>query len=39
MDTRVEGTEQIPNTVDRLQQIERNFQDRRTGLVQEAARC
>jgi TetR/AcrR family transcriptional repressor of nem operon len=33
MDTRFEGTEQIPNTVDRLRQIVRNFQDRRTGLV------
>jgi TetR/AcrR family transcriptional repressor of nem operon len=33
MDTRFEGTEQIPNTVDRLKQIVRNFRDRRTGLV------
>lgn len=33
MDTRFEGTEQIPNTVDRLQQIVRNFRDRRSGLV------
>ncbi len=33
MDTRFEGTEAIPNTVDRLQQIVRNFRDRRTGLV------
>jgi TetR/AcrR family transcriptional regulator, transcriptional repressor for nem operon len=33
MDTRFEGTEQIPNAVDRLQQIVRNFRDRRTGLV------
>ena len=33
MDTRFEGTEEIPNTVDRLQQIVRNFRDRRTGLV------
>src|SRR6202521_4067246 len=33
MDTRFEGTEQIPNTVDRLQQIVRNFRDRRTGVV------
>jgi TetR/AcrR family transcriptional repressor of nem operon len=33
MDTRFEGTEQIPNTVDRLRQIVRNFRDRRTGLV------
>jgi TetR/AcrR family transcriptional repressor of nem operon len=28
-----EGTEKIPNTVDRLKQIVRNFLDRRTGLV------
>jgi TetR/AcrR family transcriptional repressor of nem operon len=33
MDARFEGTEEIPNTVDRLQQIVRNFRDRRTGLV------
>jgi TetR/AcrR family transcriptional repressor of nem operon len=33
MDTRFEGTEEIPNTVDRLKQIVRNFRDRRTGLV------
>ena len=33
MDTCFEGTEAIPNTVDRLQQIVRNFRDRRTGLV------
>jgi TetR/AcrR family transcriptional repressor of nem operon len=33
MGTRFEGTEQIPNTVDRLKQIVRNFRDRRTGLV------
>jgi TetR/AcrR family transcriptional repressor of nem operon len=33
MDTRFEGTEQIPNTVDRLKQIVRNFRDRRPGLV------
>jgi TetR/AcrR family transcriptional regulator, transcriptional repressor for nem operon len=33
MDARFEGTEQIPNTVDRLKQIVRNFRDRRTGLV------
>jgi len=33
MDTRFEGTEQIPNTVDRLKQIVRNFRDRRAGLV------
>ncbi len=28
---RFEGTEQTPNTVDRLKQIVRNFRDRRTG--------
>jgi TetR/AcrR family transcriptional regulator, transcriptional repressor for nem operon len=33
MDTRFEGTERIPNTVDRLKQIVRNFRDRRTGVV------
>jgi TetR/AcrR family transcriptional regulator, transcriptional repressor for nem operon len=33
MDRRFEGTEHIPNTVDRLKQIVRNFRDRRTGLV------
>ncbi len=33
MDTRFEGTEKIPNTVDRLKQIVRNFRDRRAGLV------
>jgi TetR/AcrR family transcriptional repressor of nem operon len=33
MDTRFEGTEKIPNTVDRLRQIVRNFRDRRDGLV------
>ena len=33
MDTRFEGTEEIPNVVDRLQQIVRNFRDRRSGLV------
>src|SRR3979490_393881 len=33
METRFEGTEKIPNTVDRLKQIVRNFRDRRTGLV------
>src|ERR1700729_3403873 len=33
MDMRFEGTEQIPNTVDRLKQIVRNFRDRRTGVV------
>jgi TetR/AcrR family transcriptional repressor of nem operon len=29
MDTRFKGTEKIPNTVDRLKQIVRNFRDRR----------
>ena len=33
MDTRFEGTEQIPNTVNRLKQIVRNFRDRRAGVV------
>jgi TetR/AcrR family transcriptional repressor of nem operon len=33
MDARFEGTQAIPNTVDRLKQIVRNFRDRRTGLV------
>src|SRR6202047_5581166 len=33
MDARFEGTEEIPNTVDRLKQIVRNFRDRRAGLV------
>jgi TetR/AcrR family transcriptional repressor of nem operon len=33
MDARFEGTEKIPNTVDRLKQIVRNFRDRRSGLV------
>ncbi len=33
MDTRFEGTEAIANAVDRLQQIVRNFRDRRSGLV------
>jgi TetR/AcrR family transcriptional regulator, transcriptional repressor for nem operon len=32
MDARFEGTQQIPNTVDRLKQIVRNFRDR-TGIV------
>jgi TetR/AcrR family transcriptional regulator, transcriptional repressor for nem operon len=30
---RLEGTEKIENTVDRLKQMVRNFRDRRTGLV------
>ena len=33
MDTRFQGTQEIPNTVDRLKQIIQNFRDRRTGLV------
>ena len=33
MDARFEGTEKIPNAVDRLQQVVRNFRDRRDGLV------
>jgi TetR/AcrR family transcriptional regulator, transcriptional repressor for nem operon len=33
MDTRFQGTEEIPNAIDRLKQIVRNFRDRRTGLV------
>ena len=32
-DTQFEGTQAISNTVDRLQQIVRNFRDRRAGLV------
>ena len=33
MDTRFEGTEEIPDAVDRLKQVVRNFRDRRAGLV------
>ena len=33
MDARFEGTQEIPNAVDRLKQIVRNFRDRRAGLV------
>src|SRR6202045_3036504 len=33
MDARFEGTQEIPNTVDRLKQIVRNFRDRRAGLI------
>jgi len=33
MATRFEGTEKIPNALERLQQIVRNFRDRRSGLV------
>jgi len=33
VNTRLEGTQEIPNAVDRLKQIVRNFRDRRAGLV------
>jgi TetR/AcrR family transcriptional repressor of nem operon len=33
IDTRFEGTQDIPNTVDRLKLFVRNFRDRRAGLV------
>jgi len=33
LEKRFEGTQEIPNTVDRLRQIVRNFRDRRAGLV------
>jgi TetR/AcrR family transcriptional repressor of nem operon len=33
INARFEGTQEIPNTVDRLKQIVRNFRDRRAGLV------
>ena len=33
MDTRFDGTQEIPNTVDRVIQVVRNFRDRRVGLV------
>ena len=33
MDTRFKGTENIPNTVDRLKRLARNFWERRSGLV------
>ena len=33
MDARFEGAQEIPNTVDRLKQIVRNFRDRRAGVV------
>jgi TetR/AcrR family transcriptional regulator, transcriptional repressor for nem operon len=33
METRFQGTQAIPNTVDRLKQIVRNFRDKRAGLV------
>jgi TetR/AcrR family transcriptional repressor of nem operon len=33
LNARLEGTQEIPNTIDRLKQIVRNFRDRREGLV------
>src|SRR5260370_4062385 len=33
VDARLDGTQEIPNSVDRLKQIVRNFRDRRAGLV------
>src|SRR5499427_3846747 len=33
LDARFEGTQEIPNTVDRLKQILRNYRDKRAGLV------
>ena len=33
MDARFEGTQEIPNTVDRLSQIIRNFRDRHAGVI------
>ena len=33
MDTRFEGLNEIPNSVDRLRQFLQNFRERRTGLV------
>jgi TetR/AcrR family transcriptional repressor of nem operon len=33
VDTRFEGTRDVPNSVDRLKRLVRNFRDRRTGLV------
>ena len=33
LETRFEGIEQIPNAVDRLKQVIRNFRDKRAGLV------
>jgi TetR/AcrR family transcriptional repressor of nem operon len=33
VDARLDGTQEIPNSVDRLKQIVRNFRDRREGLV------
>src|SRR5215467_8008493 len=33
IETRFEGIDKIPNSVDRLKQIVSNFSDRRTGLV------
>jgi TetR/AcrR family transcriptional repressor of nem operon len=39
MDTRFEGTEQIPNTVDRLRQMCGTFETVAPGWCREAARC
>jgi len=39
MDARFEGTQEIPNTVDQLNQIVWNFRDRRTGLITGGCRC
>jgi TetR/AcrR family transcriptional repressor of nem operon len=33
IDARFEGTQEIPNSVDRLKQIVRNFRDRRAGVI------
>ena len=33
MDVRLEGTQNVPNAVDRLKRMVRNFRDRRSGLV------
>src|ERR1700681_1546362 len=33
MDARFDGTQEIPNAVDRLKQIVRNFRDRRAGVI------
>jgi TetR/AcrR family transcriptional regulator, transcriptional repressor for nem operon len=33
LDARFEGTQEIPNTVDRLKQIVRNFRDRHAGVI------
>ena len=39
MERRFEGTAEIPNSVDRLQLIVRNFRDQRDGMVPGGARC